>query len=147
MRRSLLLLTTIALGVLMVSSVAQAASPTAKCLQEAQTLTGTTLTGYNVVVGNNRKNDDFSSKATGGADLFCGRGGDDSVPSLGLGDIFIGGVGGDTVTGSSDGTFYGGADNDYVFNNYAGATFNGEGGNDEVTNDLGGTFNQEDLPA
>jgi hypothetical protein len=40
MRRSLLLLTTMALGVLMVSSVAQAASPSAKCLQEAETLTG-----------------------------------------------------------------------------------------------------------
>jgi hypothetical protein len=97
MRRSLLLLTTMALGVLMVSSVAQAASPTARCLQEAQSLTGLNLTGYNVVVGNNRKADDFSSKATEGTDVFCGRGGNDFIATLDAGDIFIGGAGDDFV--------------------------------------------------
>src|SRR5215218_4040510 len=48
------------------SGVAQAASPKAKCKAEAQSLTGLTLDGYNFIVGNNHKNDDFTSKATAG---------------------------------------------------------------------------------
>ena len=111
MRRSLLLLATMALGVLMVGSVAQAASPRATCLQEAETLTGLDLTGYNVVVGNNKKADDFTGKATAGGDVFCGRGGDDFIEILDagdiLGDIFIGGAGIDYVN-TNFGTFNGG---------------------------------------
>ena len=144
MKRIFMLLTTMALGVLMVGSVAQAAgSPRANCLQEAQSLTGSTLTGYNVVVGNNRRADDFTSKATAGADVFCGRGGNDSITTLDAGDIFIGGAGDDYVHDfqNNNGTFYGGAGNDYVF--YNNGTFNGGDGNDSVTSfqDTTGTFN------
>ena len=146
MRRSLLLLTTVALGVLMVGSVAQAASPTARCLQEAQSLTDSTLTGYNVVVGNNKRADYFTGKATAGADLFCGRGGNDQIDTLDTDDIFIGGAGEDTVGGGcSDvegttcinyGTFYGGDGRDVVyFNN---GTFIGGAGDDFVVY-VGGT--------
>ena len=147
MRRSLLLLATMALGVLMVGSVAQAAgSPRANCLQEAQLLTSSTLTGYNVVVGNNRRADDFTSKATAGDDVFCGRGGNDSIATLDAGDIFIGGAGDDTVGGScsdvggvnctNSGTFYGGDGRDVVyFNN---GTFISGAGDDFVTY-VGGT--------
>ena len=130
MRRSLLLLTTMALGVLMVSSGAQAASPRATCLQEAQTLTGLDLTGYNIIVGNNKSADYFTGKGTEGGDVFCGRGGDDQIDTLDAGDIFIGGAGNDTVGGScSDvggttcinyGTFYGGGGDDFV--TYVGGT-------------------------
>jgi hypothetical protein len=118
-----------ALGVLMVGSVAQAAgSPRANCLQEAQLLTSSTLTGYNVVVGNNRRADDFTSKATAGDDVFCGRGGNDSIATLDAGDIFIGGAGDDYLHDfqNNNGTFYGGAGNDYVFYNYG--TFDGGDG-------------------
>jgi len=146
MRRSLLLLTTMALGVLMVSSVAQAASPRATCLQEAQTLTGLDLTGYNIIVGNNKRADYFTGKGTEGGDVFCGRGGDDQIDTLDAGDIFIGGAGNDTVGGScSDvggttcinyGTFYGGDGRDVVyFNN---GTFISGAGDDFVTY-VGGT--------
>ncbi len=146
MRRSLLLLATMALGVLMVGSVAQAAgSPRANCLQEAQLLTSSTLTGYNVVVGNNRRADDFTSKATAGDDVFCGRGGNDSIATLDAGDIFIGGAGDDYVQDFqyNNGTFYGGDGNDSVF--YNNATFYGGAGNDSVTQfqDTTGTFNGE----
>ncbi len=147
MRRSLLLLATMALGVLMVGSVAQAAgSPRANCLQEAQLLTSSTLTGYNVVVGNNRRADDFTSKATAGDDVFCGRGGNDSIATLDAGDIFIGGAGDDYLHDFqyNNGTFYGGDGNDSVF--YNNATFYGGAGNDSVTQfqDTTGTFNGED---
>ena len=115
MRRSLLLLATIALGVLMVSSVAQAASAKARCLQEAQSLTGLNLTGSNVVVGNNKRADDFSSKATtAGTDVFCGFGGDDWIDTLDAGDIFIGGAGNDTIYNTNNGTFYGGGGGDFI---------------------------------
>jgi hypothetical protein len=136
MRRTLLLLTTMALGVLMVSSVAQAASPTASCLQEAQTLTGSTLTGYNVVVGKNRA-DNFTSKATAGGDVFCGRGGSDAIGTLDAGDIFIGGAGDDSVL-DNYGTFLGGAGNDTLDGNVG--IFGGGAGDDSVSTNLGGTF-------
>ena len=143
MRRSLLLLATMALGVLMVGSVAQAAgSPRANCLQEAQLLTSSTLTGYNVVVGNNRRADDFTSKATAGDDVFCGRGGNDSIATLDAGDILIGGAGDDYLHDfqNNNGTFYGGDGNDYVFYNYG--TFDGGDGTDSVNfQDTTGTFN------
>ena len=146
MRRSLLLLATMALGVLMVGSVAQAASPRATCLQEAETLTGLDLTGYNVVFGNNKRADDFTGKATAGGDVFCGRGGNDRIDTLDAGDIFIGGAGDDTVGGScsdvggvnctNSGTFYGGDGRDVVyFNN---GTFISGAGDDFVTY-VGGT--------
>ncbi len=164
MRRSLLLLATMALGVLMVGSVAQAAgSPRANCLQEAQLLTSSTLTGYNVVVGNNRRADDFTSKATAGDDVFCGRGGNDSIATLDAGDIFIGGAGDDYLHDFqyNNGTFYGGDGNDSVnfqdttgtFNGGAGddyvngnqGTFNGSSGNDSVSLNFNfGTFNGGD---
>src|SRR5918998_1804829 len=114
MRRSLLLLTTMALGVLMVSSVAQAASPKAKCQQEAVTLTGSTFTGANFVVGNNKRADDFSSKATAGTDVFCGFGGDDWTDTLDAGDLFIGGAGNDTIYETNNDTFIGGAGDDTI---------------------------------
>jgi len=131
MRRSLLLLTAMALALLVASSVAQAASPTARCLQEAQSLTGTNLTGSNVVVGNNKRADDFSSKATtAGTDVFCGFGGDDWIDTLDAGDIFIGGAGNDTIYNTNNGTFYGGAGDDTV----------GGGGSDAVNDTNNGTF-------
>ena len=115
MRRSLLLLTTMALGVLMVSSVAQAASPKAKCQQEAESLTGSTFTGANFKVGNNKRADDFSSKATtAGTDVFCGFGGDDWIDTLDAGDLFIGGAGNDTIYETNNGTFIGGAGDDTI---------------------------------
>ena len=146
MRRSLLLLATMALALLMVGSVAQAASPRATCLQEAQTLTGLDLTGYNIIVGNNKRADYFTGKATAGGDVFCGRGGNDRIDTLDAGDIFIGGAGDDTVGGScsdvggvnctNSGTFYGGDGRDVVyFNN---GTFISGAGDDYVTY-VGGT--------
>jgi len=121
------------------SGVAQAATLKAQCKQQAQSLTGSTLTGYNIVVGNDNNND-FTSKATEGGDVFCGFGGDDSIGILAEGDIFIGGAGKDSVDdNSSTGTFNGGAGNDSVetFNN---GTFNGGDGTDSVTYNYG-TFN------
>ncbi len=145
MRRSLLLLTTMALGVLMVGSVAQAASPSAKCLQEAETLTGLDLTGYNVVVGNNRKADDFTSKATAGGDVFCGRGGNDFIKNLDEGDVFLGGAGNDHVDVYNFGTFYGGDGIDFVYNN-AGFFDGGDGSDDTVgTNDPGGSIENVEI--
>ena len=143
MRRSLLLLATMALGVLMVGSVAQAAgSPRANCLQEAQLLTSSTLTGYNVVVGNNRRADDFTSKATAGDDVFCGRGGNDSIATLDAGDIFIGGAGDDYLHDfqNNNGTFDGGDGTDSVNFQDTTGTFNGGAGNDSVNGNQG-TFN------
>jgi Ca2+-binding RTX toxin-like protein len=157
----LLALALMLVAAMVLSGVAQAASPSAKCQQEAETLTGLDLTGYNVVVGNNKRTDNFSLKETEGADVFCGRGGDDSIGILAEGDIFIGGDGTENV-GTINGTFYGGAGddrlsynsgtgtfdggagNDSVIENYG--TFNGGDGNDQVTNDYG-AFNQEDPPA
>ena len=138
MRRTLLLLTTMALALLMVSSVAQAASPTARCQQEAESLTGLNLTGYNFIVGNNKRADNFSSKATAGADVLCGRGGDDFIATLDAGDIFIGGAGNDFVDiySTNYGTFYGGDGADFVY--YNNGTFDGDTGDDFVTY-VGGT--------
>lgn len=128
------------------SGVAQAASPTARCQQEAESLTGLDLTGYNFIVGNNKRADDFTSKATAGADVFCGRGGNDQIDTLDAGDIFIGGAGDDTIGGpctdlggincTNNGTFYGGDGRDVVyFNN---GTFISGAGDDFVTY-VGGT--------
>jgi hypothetical protein len=135
MRRSLLLLTTMALGVLMVSSVAQAASPSAKCQQAASLgISGS----YNFVGGSDRKNDDFTRKATDGVDVFCGFGGNDEINTLDPDDIFIGGAGVDSVI-YNNGTFIGGADDDYVYDNTVTGTFDGGVGIDTVDfND--GTF-------
>jgi hypothetical protein len=127
MRRSLLLLTTMALGVLMVSSVAQAASPRAKCQQEAASLGS--LDGYTFVYGNN-KNNVFTDTA-GQPEVFCGLGGNDSIDTLEAGDIFIGGADNDTVY-QNTGTFNGGDGIDSVYDNYG--TFNGGDGTDSVVN-------------
>jgi Ca2+-binding RTX toxin-like protein len=133
---ALMLVATMAL-----SGVAQAASPKARCLQEATSL-GVSLDGYNVIYGNNRAND-FTSKATAGGDVFCGFGGNDSIATLDAGDIFLGGAGDDYVQDFqyNNGTFYGGAGNDHVF--YNNGTFYGGDGNDSVTSfqDTTGTFN------
>src|SRR5215208_2313032 len=93
------------------SGVAQAASPSSKCQQEAASLN---LVGYKFIGGGDRKNDDFTRKATEGADVFCGFGGNDSIGTLAEGDIFLGGAGDDYVSNYSSGTFYGGAGADYV---------------------------------
>jgi len=141
MRRSLLLLTTMALGVLMVSSVAQAASPSAKCQQAATTLG---ITGsYKYVGGSDRKNDNFNSKATEGvAEVFCGFGGNDEIGTLAEDDIFIGGAGDDSIydTNGASGTFYGGAGNDSVWDNTLTGIFYGEVGNDTVFFNYGNFF-------
>ena len=121
MRRSLLLLATMALALLMVSSVAQAASPKAKCKAEAQSLTGLTLDGYNFIYGKNR-NDNFTDQGTAGNDVFCGLGGDDYITTLAEGDIFLGGAGNDTVDLANNGTFYGGDGNDSIYDTNVGTT-------------------------
>jgi len=91
----LLALALMLVAAMALSGVAQAASPTARCQQEAANLgiDG----GYNFVGGNN-KNNDFTRKATEGADVFCGFGGNDSIAFLDNGDIFIGDLGNDEVT-------------------------------------------------
>ena len=137
------------------SGVAQAASPKAKCKAEAQSLTGLTLDGYNFIVGNNHKNDNFTGKATAGNDVFCGFGGVDVIYTLDQGDIFIGGagsdwvdlanngtfyggVGDDMVRITNNGTFYGGDGNDYVGDNYG--TFDGGAGDDTISGCYGCTL-------
>ncbi len=124
------------------SGVAQAkGSPSSKCKAEAASL-GESLDGYNIIVGSDRKNDNFSSKATAGADVFCGFGGNDSIANLDEGDIFIGGAGDDYLHDFqyNNGTFYGGDGNDSVF--YNNGTFYGGDGNDSVNfQDTTGTFN------
>jgi hypothetical protein len=123
-----------ALGVLMVSSVAQAASPKARCLQEAESVTSLNLTGYNVIVGNNRKADNSNGKATDGNDVFCGFGGTDYIGTLDAGDIFISGAGNDQID-NNRGTFYGGEGDDIAVYNWD--TFYGGAGNDSVTANYG----------
>ena len=138
MRKRIFMLMALALMVgasMALSGVAQAASPKARCQQEAETLTGSILTGYNVVVGNNRKADDFTLKGTEGADVFCGRGGNDFVRDLATPDIFIGGAGNDSVN-FVDGIFYGGLGDDRVAASNLG-TFNGGDGDDSVNFNFG----------
>jgi opacity protein-like surface antigen len=136
--KRMLLLVTLALmlaAAMALSGVAQAASPSARCQAEAETLTGLDLTGYNFIAGkNNKRGDDFTSKATEGADVFCGFGGNDYIETLGEDDIFIGGDGIDW-TDINFGTFYGGAGEDGVLANYG--TFYGEADADEVLNNYG----------
>src|SRR5919107_1245355 len=143
MKRIFMLMAPLALmlaAAMALSGVAQAAgSPTARCKQEAANLG--IVGSYNFVGGNNKRADNFSSKATAGADVFCGFGGNDSIGTLDAGDFFIGGDGLDTVT-TNNGTFYGGAGNDSVVNNYSKGTFNGSDGDDSVTTN-NGTFNGE----
>ncbi len=136
----LLALALMLVAAMALSGVAQAASPTVRCQQEAETLTGLDLTGYNVVVGNNKRADYFTSKATAGGDVFCGRGGNDQIDTLDAGDIFIGGAGDDTIGGpctdlggvncTNSGTFYGGDGRDVVYLNDG--TFYGGGGGDFI---------------
>jgi Ca2+-binding RTX toxin-like protein len=121
------------------SGVAQAASPKARCQLEAETLTGLDLTGYNFIVGNNKRAANFTLKGTEGADVFCGFGGNDSIGTLAEGDIFIGGAGDDTVI-SNNGTFIGGADNDTIYDNTVTGTFDGGVGIDFLDSNYG-TFN------
>src|SRR5919112_301127 len=123
------------------SGVAQAAgSPTARCKQEAANLG--IVGSYNFVGGNNKRADNFSSKATAGADVFCGFGGNDSIGTLDAGDFFIGGDGLDTVT-TNNGTFNGGSGDDSVAYNYS--TFNAGSGNDSVGLNFNfGIFNGSD---
>ena len=143
MKRILLLLTVALLlaAAMALSGVAQAkladkpagGKPSSKCQQEAVSLS---LDGYNFIGGGNKKNDDFTGKATAGPDVFCGFGGDDRIGTLDEGDIFLGGDGTDTVVYDNFGTFYGGAGDDSVDNtNYD--TFYGEDGNDYVNTNSG----------
>jgi hypothetical protein len=85
-------------------------------------------------IGGSTGNDNFTGRATDGADVFCGFGGDDRIDGrLVQGDIFLGGAGTDyvfenvgTVYGQEDrddvyanlGTFYGGAGDDFVLINF-----------------------------
>jgi Ca2+-binding RTX toxin-like protein len=140
MRKRIFVLMALALmlvAAMALSGVAQAASPRAKCKQEAASL-GLSLDGYNFIYGNN-KNNDLSSQATAGPDFFCGLGGNYRVLTLDAGDIFVGGAGDDDVY-SNGGTFNGGDGNDSVYYLSSGATFIGGAGNDSVTTALGGTF-------
>jgi hypothetical protein len=122
------------------SGVAQAASPTAKCLQAAGL--ASSGSGYKVILGN-KKNDDFTIKDTAGSkDVFCGLGGNDSIDKLEDVDIFIGGDGLDTVTNHGTGnygTFDGGAGVDKVLGDNFG-TFTGGAGSDSVGVSNFGTF-------
>ena len=144
MRKRIFMLMALALMVvaaMALSGVAQAASPKAKCQQEAESL-GLDLTGYTFVYGNN-KNNGFTDTA-GQPEVFCGLGGDDFfIDTLEAGDIFIGGAGNDSATFNfTGGTFDGGAGADIVsVSNYG--TFNGGAGNDSVYYNQG-TFNGGD---
>ena len=123
MRKRIFMLVVLALMVvaaMALSGVAQAASPRAKCQQEAASLGS--LDGYTFIYGNN-KNNVFTDTA-GQPEVFCGLGGDDSIGSqidplsLETGDIFIGGAGADTAYQNYGGTFNGGDGTDSVVNNY-----------------------------
>ena len=134
--KRILLLVTLALmlaAAMALSGVAQAASPSARCQAEAESLG---ISGsYNFIAGkNNKRGDDFTSKATEGADVFCGFGGNDYIETLGADDYFIGGDGIDWAD-INFGTFYGGAGEDGVLANYG--TFYGQADADEVLNNYG----------
>jgi hypothetical protein len=154
--KRILLLVTVALmlaAAMALSGVAQAASPSARCQAEAESLG---ISGSYKFIGGNKSANDFTRKATEGADVFCGFGGNDSIFRLEEGDIFLAGDGldqveeanlgtyyggaGDDFVYSNVGTFYGGADNDDVVFNNATGTFYGGAGNDEVSNINFGTF-------
>jgi hypothetical protein len=138
--RRILLMMSMALvfaAALALSGAAQAKpvadSADAQCLKLAiRTLgTGFKPSGY-TFVGGTEGNDDFTpEEATGGPDVFCGFGDDDSVLTLDAGDIFLGGEGDDSVTSNEQGaTFNGEAGNDFVEEN--GGRFVGGEGCDDV---------------
>jgi Ca2+-binding RTX toxin-like protein len=112
----------------------------AKCLAEAvRTLgPGFNPADYNFV-GGTEGADDLTYAGTGGADVFCGFGGDDYAPTLVENDVFLGGAGEDNVYLNGD-TFYGGEGNNTVGGNHG--TFYGGAGEDSFDTDLGGTFVQ-----
>jgi hypothetical protein len=146
--RRILLMMSMALvfaAALALSGAAQAKpvadSADAQCLKLAiRTLgTGFKPSGY-TFVGGTEGNDDFTpEEATGGPDVFCGFGDDDSVLTLDAGDIFLGGEGDDAV-GANNGTYYGGAGDDIVYTNEG--TFYGGAGNDRMLGPGLGTFVQ-----
>jgi Ca2+-binding RTX toxin-like protein len=117
------------------SGVAQAASPTAKCKAEAANVTPPVsplvVGSYKYIAGSDRKNDNFTSKNTQGADVFCGFGGNDEIANVDANDVFIGGAGGDATSGGANyGIFYGGDGRDGVSTNYG--TLYGDAGDDSV---------------
>jgi len=126
------------------------------CLTEASAL-GLDPDAYTIVAGTEGNDGALGGQATGGPDLICGLGGDDSLGLLDAGDVFLGGAGNDrvsalnggtfhggsgrdTVTILTSGTFHGGADDDNV-NSLDNGTFNGSAGSDVVTIQVRGTFN------
>jgi Ca2+-binding RTX toxin-like protein len=143
MKRILLLTTLAAMlaAAMALSGVAQA-KPTigtkadAKCLAEAAKMLQPGFNPSNYTFhGGTEGDDNLSSQRTGGPDVFCGFGGEDSINSLDVGDIFLGGAGNDFVD-TNNGTFYGQAGNDQVIrDNFA--TFYGGGDNDTVSYNQG----------
>jgi hypothetical protein len=115
MKRIVMLLAPLALmfvAAMALSGVAQAASPSAMCKQEATSLgISGSYTFIGGSAGNDNFTDNFTSKATARAEVFCGFGGDDHISHLAAGDIFLGGAGNDSVN-DNFGTFNGGADDD-----------------------------------
>jgi Ca2+-binding RTX toxin-like protein len=110
--------------------------------QAAANVSPPVVGSYKYIAGSDRKNDNFSSKATAGADVFCGFGGNDEIGTLAEGDIFIGGAGGDaTAGGANNGIFYGGDGRDGASYNYG--TLYGDAGDDSVQYNYG-TFNGGD---
>src|SRR5829696_5037528 len=145
MKKRILLLTTLAAMMaasMSLSGVAQAA-PTigskadAKCLAEAAKTVE--QPGFNpanyTFIGGSAGNDDFTGRATGGPDVFCGFGGVEVIFALDEGDIFLGGEGNDHVEFNFFGTFYGEEGNDSVYNNRG--TFYGGDGTDSVLFNFG----------
>ena len=135
----LLALALMLVAAMALSGVAQAASPKARCQQEAAAEVanlGLNLADYTFVYGNNKDNVFTADPAQ--YEVFCGLGGDDSISNfLDYGDVFIGGAGNDSVY-QNGGTFYGGDGTDTVVTGNQG-TFNGGAGNDSV-NENYGTF-------
>src|SRR5215216_63995 len=139
MKKRILLLTTLAAmlaAAIALSGVAQAA-PTigtkadAKCLAEAAKTVeqpGFNPADYTFIAGT-EGDDDFTDPATGGAHVFCGFGGNDSIRTLDDRDIFLGGEGSDAVS-FNFGTVYGEEGNDFVEENRG--TFYGGPGDDTV---------------
>jgi len=102
--KRIFMLTTVALMLATataLSGVAQAkpisGSSDAKCTKLTIKTLGPSFNPSNYTfIGGTAGNDDFSG-ATEGPDVFCGFGGNDSIPNLEAGDIFLGGVGNDSV--------------------------------------------------
>ena len=142
--KRIIMLVTLALMVasaVAISGVAQAKPITntkadTKCLAEA--VKTVQQPGFNpsdyTFHGGTAGEDFFTGQATEGPDVFCGFGGNDSIPNLETGDIFLGGEGNDYVNGNY-GTFLGGSGNDVVSENFG--TFYGGVGNDSVDNNNG----------